>query len=83
VLTITYRDIQSEDGATQILFWKNLKFVMSKNGVPNVNFKGIMTNSAQTNCNAVKMIYGDGNSCLLMVAREHTCIFHWSVSLDR
>jgi hypothetical protein len=29
------------------------------------------------------MIYGDGNSCLLMVAREHTCIFHWSVSLDR
>jgi hypothetical protein len=61
VLTIACRDIQSEDGAIQILFWKNLKFVMSKNGVPNVNFKEIIADSAQTNCNAVKMIYGDGD----------------------
>jgi hypothetical protein len=30
VLTIACRDIQSEDGAIQIFFWKNLKFVMSK-----------------------------------------------------
>jgi hypothetical protein len=61
VLTIACRDIQSKDGATQILFWKNLKFVMAKNGVSNVNFRGIMTDSAQTNCNAVKTIYGDGD----------------------
>jgi hypothetical protein len=61
VLTIACRDNQSEDGATQIIFWKNLKFVMSKNGVPNVNFKGIMVDSAQTNCNAVKTIYSDGD----------------------
>ena len=49
VLTIACRDIQSEDGATQILFWKKLKFVMTEIGVPNVNFKGFMANSAQTN----------------------------------
>jgi len=39
VLTIACRDIQSEDGATQILFWKKLKFVISKNGVANIIFK--------------------------------------------
>jgi len=49
VLTIACRDIQSEDGAIQIFFWKNLKFVMAKNDVPNINFKGIMADSAQTN----------------------------------
>ena len=61
VLTIACRDIQSEDGATQILFWKNLKFVMAKNGVPKVNFKGFMADNAKTNWNAMKMIYGDGD----------------------
>jgi hypothetical protein len=40
------RDNKSEDGAKQILFWKNLKFAMAKNGVPNVNFKGFMADSA-------------------------------------
>ena len=60
VLIIDCRNIQSEDGATQILFWKNLKFVMAKNVVPNVTFKGFMVNGALTNWNAVKMIYGDG-----------------------
>jgi hypothetical protein len=49
VLTIVCRDIQSEDGTTQILFWKNLKFVMAKYDVPNVNFKGFMADSARTN----------------------------------
>ena len=59
VLTITCRDIQSEDGTTKILFWKNLKSVMTKNGVPNLKFKGFMADSAKTNWNVGKMIYGD------------------------
>ena len=61
VLIIACRDIQSEDGVTQIFFWKNLKSVMAKNCVPNVNFKGFMADSAKTIWNAVKMIYGDGD----------------------
>ena len=49
VLIIACCDIQSEDGAIQIFFWKTLKFVMAKNCVPNVNFKGFMADNAQTN----------------------------------
>jgi hypothetical protein len=47
VLTIACCDMQSEDGATQVLFWENLNAVMAENGVPNVNFKGFMADSAQ------------------------------------
>jgi hypothetical protein len=49
VLTIACCDMQSEDGAAQILFWENLNAVMAENGVPNVNFKGFMADSAQAN----------------------------------
>jgi hypothetical protein len=56
---------------------------MAENGVLNVNFKGFMADSAQANWNAVKTIYGDGDPNLPMVARERTCLFHWSVSLDK
>ena len=49
VLTIVYYDMQFEDGAAQILFWKNLNFIMAENGVSNVNFKGFMADSAPTN----------------------------------
>ena len=49
VLTIVCCDMQSEDGLVQILFWKNLNSVMAKNGVPNVNFKGFITDSVQAN----------------------------------
>ena len=31
MLTIVCYDMQSEDGVTQILFWKKLKFIMAKN----------------------------------------------------
>ena len=61
VLPIACRNIQSEDGVTQIVFWKILKSVMTKNGVPNVNFKGFMVDSAQSNWNAVNTTYGDSD----------------------
>lgn len=51
--------------------------------IPNINFKGFMANSGQANCNMVKMICGDGDSNLPMVACEHTCLFHRSTSLDK
>ena len=61
VLIIACHDIQSEDGGTQIFLWKNLKSIIVINGVPNVNFKGFMADSAKTNWNVVKTIYGNGD----------------------
>ena len=56
---------------------------MAENDVSKVIFKGFMADNAQANWNAVKMIYSDGDPTLPMVAREHTCFFHWSPSLDK
>ena len=49
--------MQSEDGVAQIVFWENLTSVMTKNYVPNVNFKRFMPDSAQANWNMVRVIY--------------------------
>ena len=78
VLIIACCDMQSEDGVAQTLFWKNLNFVMSDNGMSKVNFKGFLVHSVQANWNAVNKIYGVGDPSLLMVGRERICIFHWS-----
>ena len=83
VLTIVCCDMQSEDGAAQIIFWKILNFVMAENDIPNVNFKGFMANSVQANWNAVKTIYRDGDPSLPMVARKRTCLLYWSASSDK
>ena len=83
VLTIACCDMQSEDGRAQTILRKNLNFVMAENNVPNVNFKGYMANSAQSNWNAVRKIYGDSEPHLPMVDRERTCLFHWSANLDK
>ena len=40
---------------------------MIENGVSNVNLKGFMVDSAETNWNAMRKIYGDGNPFLPMV----------------
>ena len=56
---------------------------MAKNGVPNIIFKEFMVDSAQANWNAVRVVYGDGDPSLPVVARECTCLFHWSASLDK
>ena len=82
VLTIACCDMQSKDGTTQIYFWENLNVVMVENDVSKVNFKRFMTDNAQANWNAVRMIYGDGDPTLPMVVRERTCLFHWYASLD-
>ena len=83
MLTIACCDMQSEGGAVQTFFWENLNVVMAENGVPKTNFKGFMADNAQANWNAVRMVYGDGDPSLPMVARERTCLFHWSASLDK
>ena len=83
VLTIACCDIQSEDGIAQTFFWENLNSVMLENEVSKVNFKDFMANSAQTNWNAVRIIYDVSDPSLPMVGRERTCNFHWSQSLDK
>ena len=49
---------------------------MTKNIVPNINFKGFMADSAQANWNAMRMIYMDVDPNLSMVARELICFFY-------
>ena len=39
--------------------------------------------NAQAYWNVIRKIYGEGDTSLPMVGREHTCLFHWSVSLDK
>jgi hypothetical protein len=63
-------DVLYEDATKYNILWGNINFVMSNNGVPNVNFKGFMEDSAQANWNVVKKIYGDGEPTLPMIKDE-------------
>ena len=50
-----------------MVFWKNLNGVMVRYGVPEPKFKEFkefMEDSAQTNWNAVKMIYGNSDAMI-------------------
>ena len=53
VMTIAVCDMQSEDVAAQIVFWRNLNAVVMRHGVEEPNFKGFMADSTQANWNAV------------------------------
>ena len=83
VMTIAICDMQSEDAEAQELFWTQLNTVMRENGVDTVNFKGFMADSAQANWNAVRKVYGSGDPRVCMEGREHTCLFHWMLCLQR
>ena len=47
VMTIAVCDMQSEDCTTQVLFWRNLKLIVQRHGLDDVQFKGFMADSAQ------------------------------------
>lgn len=76
-------DMQFEDGPTQTMLWKNFNFVMAKNGVSKVNFKGFMIDIAHDNWKTMRKIYRDGDPSLPMVEQECTCLFHYSTNLDK
>ena len=59
-MTIAVCDMQSEDAAAQMVFWKNINDVMARHGVPLPKFKGFMVDSAHANWNAIRVIYGSG-----------------------
>ena len=83
IMTIAYSDMQSEDCAAQIMFWKNLNSVLAQSGVSKTNFKGFMADSAQANWNAVRVVYGSSNIAEPMENRERTYLFHWTQSMEK
>ena len=62
--------------------WLSMVGLLSGHGVKNVNFKGFMADSAQTNFNEVRKIFGSGDRSIPMEGKEQTCRFHWSMTLD-
>jgi hypothetical protein len=70
VLTIVVCDMQFEDTETQQLMWTKLNEMMLKHKFLKPNFKGFMVDSAQTNWNTVKIIYGLGDLSVKMMIRS-------------
>jgi len=44
-----------------MLMWKMFIMIMQEHGVLNVNFKGLMANSTQTNFNAMRILFRNGD----------------------
>ncbi len=76
MLTIMVCDMQFEDTKAQQLMWTKLNEMMLKHMFPKPNFKGFMANNAQANWNIVKIVSVSGDSCIKMVDKEHSCLFH-------
>ena len=53
--------MQLEDAQTHTLLWENFNVVMLKNGVPKVNLKGFMVDSAHANWIDVRKVHKDGH----------------------
>jgi hypothetical protein len=83
VMTITIYDMQLKDADAQMVLWKNLNDVMARHGIPEPKFKGFMVDSAQANWNAIRVIYGSGDTTISMKDQERTCFFHWAQSLEK
>jgi hypothetical protein len=56
---------------------------MARHGIPYPTFKGFMADSAQTNWNVVRIVYGSKDPKIPMQGRERTCFFHWKQSRDK
>ena len=67
----------------QMVFWKNLNDVIAKHDVPKPKFKGFMVDSAQTNWNAIRVIYNSGNATISMKDQERTYLFYWTQFLEK
>jgi hypothetical protein len=83
VMTIAICDMQSESSDAQTQVWLSMLNILDKNGMSNVNFKGFMCDSAQTNFNAVRILFGSGDPTVPIENKEKTCQFHWRMSLER
>jgi hypothetical protein len=61
--------------------WTKLNETMLKHKFPKSNFK-VMADNAQANWNAIRIVYGSRDLSIRMVDEEHTCLFHWTQSLN-
>ena len=66
VMTIAIYNMQLEDVVAQSILCKNLNDVIAKHRIPKPKFKGFMADSAQTNWNAIRVIYGSGDAIIPM-----------------
>lgn len=71
-----------EDTLAQIKFWEMLNQVMKKNGLQAVSFCGFMADEAIANWNAIRQVYGQGQS-IPMLGQERSCLFHFKDSLHK
>ena len=83
VMTICVCDMKSKSAEHQKQMWRSMLAVMDRHGVFDVNFCGFMADSTQANFNAVREIFGSGDKSQPMENRERTCLFHWTMTLDR
>jgi hypothetical protein len=83
VMTIAVCDMQSEDTKVQCIMWRELNDLMAKNGVENTNFKGFMVDIAHANWNAVRIVYGIGESKVPIENHECICLFYWITLLKQ
>ena len=83
VMTIAVCDMQLKDAAAQMVLWKNLNDVMARHNIPESKFKEFMANSVQENSNVVRVIYGSGDTAILIKNQERTYLFYWTQSLKK
>ena len=82
VMTICVCDMMCEMADAQEQMWISMLALLRCHGIENVNFKGFMADSAQTNFNAIRKIFGFGDKSIPMEGKERTCQFHWAMALD-
>jgi len=75
--------MQSKDTEIQVLFWRCLNVVMSRNDVDHPKFKGFMANSVMANWNAVRIDCSNGSSNEKMENCERTYLLYWTTFLQK
>jgi len=83
IMSIAIYNMQSKDIKAQCILWRKLNAIVLKKGVRNPNFKGFMVDNAQANWNVVHIVYGIRYPIVKLIDKEHTCLFHWTQSLDK
>ena len=66
-------DMKSKMAEHQKQMWRSILEVMEWHGYQKVEFARFMVDSAQTNFNVVREIYGSNDKTVPMAGKEHTC----------
>jgi hypothetical protein len=63
--------------------WRKFNETMLKHEFPKLDLKGFMADNTQANWNAIKIVYGSGDTYVRMIDKECTCLFLWTQSFDK